>query len=377
MARQAGRESTPENSNRDMNENGQRRQTIGSYFTGAQGGAYQQTTNPWANSGAIPRDPNYRAYQTTANHGNPTMPTQEQPFSMLSPQASRFTGPPPPYSRSSNLAQGNQLNQPPPLFSRAGSQNRNTTNPTPNSAQNQHQQHPAPPHDQSQTPPQEEHNNAGLNHSILLLIEEGRRREAMMMETLTRLLGERQQPPPAPPQPGLNYSIVADLTKSIGTFDGEGGGFLAREWLENRESMANLHRWPENVALQTARSSLLGGAREWYRDNRERVTTWASFKEMFQSTFVTSESYANKWEKMVARGQAKGESLNSYFHSKARACHALRLNIPDTKEQILVGLASKDLCTAMSSMNHTNLEALLLDMISYERIEDQTSSHQI
>lgn len=107
------------------------------------------------------------------------------------------------------------------------------------------------------------------------------------------------------------------------------------------------------------------------------MTKWASFKEMFQSIFVTSESYANKWEKMLARVQAKGESLNSYFHSKARACHALRLNIPDTKEYILVGLPSKDLFTAMSSRNHTYLEALLLDMISYERVENQRIAREI
>ena len=43
----------------------------------------------------------------------------------------------------------------------------------------------------------------------------------------------------------------------------------------------------------------------------------------------------------------------------------------DSKEQVLVGLWSKDLCSAMAARDHHNLQALYHDMMAYEKLEEQ------
>lgn len=74
---------------------------------------------------------------------------------------------------------------------------------------------------------------------------------------------------------------------------------------------------------------------------------------------------------MTERSQQKGETLQQYFHSKAKLCGDLGLAINDTKEQILVGLWSRDLYNAMSSRLHGSLDALLHDMLDYECTSSQ------
>lgn len=43
----------------------------------------------------------------------------------------------------------------------------------------------------------------------------------------------------------------------------------------------------------------------------------------------------------------------------------------DTKEQVLIGLWSRDLCNAMASRVHANVDQLLHDMIEFERMNSQ------
>ena len=69
--------------------------------------------------------------------------------------------------------------------------------------------------------------------------------------------------------------------------------------------------------------------------------------------------------------QRRGESEQTYYHTKIRLCAELNLNVRDSKEQVLVGLWSKDLCSAMAARDHHNLQALYHDMMAYEKLEEQ------
>ena len=48
----------------------------------------------------------------------------------------------------------------------------------------------------------------------------------------------------------------------------------AREWLLTIEGMRAMHNWPDNIALETARSHLKGGAKDWYHMRRQSLLTW-------------------------------------------------------------------------------------------------------
>ncbi|CAB0036281.1 unnamed protein product [Trichogramma brassicae] len=66
-----------------------------------------------------------------------------------------------------------------------------------------------------------------------------------------------------------------------------------------------------------------------------------------------------RWKRMTERVQLKGEHIQQYFHSKVKLCLKLNLDAAEIIEQVLIGLWSKDLFSAMSGRVHANVDALL------------------
>uniref|UniRef100_A0ABD2WCZ6 Uncharacterized protein n=1 Tax=Trichogramma kaykai TaxID=54128 RepID=A0ABD2WCZ6_9HYME len=69
---------------------------------------------------------------------------------------------------------------------------------------------------------------------------------------------------------------------------------------------------------------------------------------------------------MSERIQRKDEPIQQYFHNKVKLCVDLRLSTEEMKEQVLVGLWSRDLFNAMSARTHADVDTLLHDMLDYE-----------
>lgn len=46
----------------------------------------------------------------------------------------------------------------------------------------------------------------------------------------------------------MNFNVMPDLSKSIDKFDGEEGPSAAKAWLQQLESTASLHHWPDAFA---------------------------------------------------------------------------------------------------------------------------------
>lgn len=284
----------------------------------------------------------------------------------------------------------NLRNQNPPIFPNPAHPNPpifpNPANPNPPILPNPANQHPPiHPNSRNQNPPVDfrfppppytpaASPNRGHEDLIRALLEDNRRRDIAMQELITQLVnqgnrGGNNANNDNPAQ--MSYSILPDLSHTIGMFSGETGAQMAREWLEGIESTAALHRWPENFALQTARTHLQAGARDWYFCHRQTLNNWETFRAQFYETFVTPESFTARWNRMISRTQGKQESLTTYFHAKTRLCQSVRLGFQDTKEQILVGLWSKDLCNTMQAREQFDTAALLKDMQEYERLESQ------
>ncbi|CAB0037714.1 unnamed protein product [Trichogramma brassicae] len=233
-----------------------------------------------------------------------------------------------------------------------------------------------------QPPPLRVDNASGdsrtLETLVITMIEENRRRDqqrdAMMerlfmqlsMNTTAPRAGENTAPATTAEAPVQSYQVMPDLTKNIENFTGDESPAEAREWISNIQSMLLLHHWPEEFALETARMHLVRGARDWFSARRRLVDTWPKFQEAFQTTYVRQDTTVCRWKRMTERTQKKDESLQQYFHNKVKLCADLRLNTQETKEQVLVGLWSKDLFNAMSARSHADVDALLHDMLDYE-----------
>ncbi|KAL1416945.1 hypothetical protein MTO96_027339 [Rhipicephalus appendiculatus] len=72
---------------------------------------------------------------------------------------------------------------------------------------------------------------------------------------------------------------------------------------------------------------------------------------------------------MQERVQQRSESTTAYFHSKVRLCQEVNLDFNDTREQVLTGLRSRELCTMLLGRMHEDDDDLLHDILEFELIE--------
>lgn len=183
---------------------------------------------------------------------------------------------------------------------------------------------------------------------------------------ITELLRERAPTQTAAPA----FQVMPDLSKGIRDFGGEGDSATALDWLEDLNSMSTLHKWPQEVLLETAKSHLVGPAQDWYRSRRSRITSWAEFDTRFRKTFLSQTSTAERFRRMKDRIQQRNESCIAYFHAKVRLCEDAHLEFSDTREQVLIGLRSRHLCTMLMGRTHDDEELKkLLDILRIPEVE--------
>lgn len=165
-----------------------------------------------------------------------------------------------------------------------------------------------------------------------------------------------------------NFNVMPDLSKTIGDFTGELGPGVAEAWLTQLERTAHLHSWPSAFAFQTACGHLVGAAKYWLQARRNEITSWELFVPAFRKTFVFSKSKSDVWKRMQERSQTARENISFYFHEKIALCKELELSFHEIKEQVAIGLWSKDLSNFIVSKHHEDEDALYQDIIQYERI---------
>lgn len=181
---------------------------------------------------------------------------------------------------------------------------------------------------------------------------------ALLMQQLTVSAGMR------------NYHILPDLSKTIKTFSGDETGPAAREWLESVKSAALLHNWPEAFTFETAHTHLMGASKHWFEGRRREINNWRDFETSFSRTFIHTENLTQLWKQMNSRVR---ENVSNYFHEKVKLCRRLHLSFDETKEQVVIGLASRELSSMIMARYHADVDQLFQDILSYERVSSERS----
>ncbi|XP_077514701.1 uncharacterized protein LOC144125308 [Amblyomma americanum] len=196
-----------------------------------------------------------------------------------------------------------------------------------------------------------------------------REKDRLLASLLERLALPASSGAPGVAAATTTYQVMPDLSKNISDFDGSGDAASAKEWLGNLQTTATLHRWPEPFMLETAKWHLVGPAKDWLRSRKEVSTSWENFDYHFRRTFCGQTRAAERWRKMQERVQQRNESTTAYFHSKVRLCREANLDFCDTREQVLTGLRSRQLCTMLLGRTHEDDDDLLHDIMEFERID--------
>jgi hypothetical protein len=146
----------------------------------------------------------------------------------------------------------------------------------------------------------------------------------------------------------------------------------AEKWLDHISGVGDLHKWPVSVRLEAARSSLIDAASNWYAC--KTFVNWDDFVHKFRRTFIGRSNVLEAWKAMDARTQGKGESVMTYFHDKVRLCTCLNLSFRETKDAIIEGLWSQELCQHLLATQQMDLDGVLEEIRNYERINSARMS---
>ena len=169
----------------------------------------------------------------------------------------------------------------------------------------------------------------------------------------------------------FHYNILPDLSKNIEDFDATGSSSDAKNWLRSIESMGTLHRWTPAILLETARSHLKNGARNWYLSLVEDIHDWKQFCVAFRASFIQEKSLTERWKEMTRRQQKESETSVDYYFDKVRLCKMLNLNAKETKTQVAIGLSSKDISMTIMAKDHATLDELLWDIRNLEEFQKE------
>ncbi|KAH7975637.1 hypothetical protein HPB52_003932 [Rhipicephalus sanguineus] len=196
------------------------------------------------------------------------------------------------------------------------------------------------------------HGDTITTRDLLQVLQEKDRLLSTLLEQLTVAGAAR-------PQPAPTFQVIPDLSQNISAFDDSEDASSAREWIDNIRRTSILHGWPAAHTLEAAKARLVGAARDWYRSRSSQITSWEEFEVRFRRTFVSQTRVSERWRRMQERVQQRNESTTAYFHSKVRLCHEVNLDFNDTREQVLTGLRSRELCTMLLGKTHDDDDDLL------------------
>jgi len=115
------------------------------------------------------------------------------------------------------------------------------------------------------------------------------------------------------------------------TFDPEGSDPEALEsWLDQMNSyfvLVEIEETNKNEKVLTASFYIAGKARDWYRTEKAKLTSWAEFETRMRSYFIPSNyriTLVQQWDKL---GWQKGQTIAQY--SNEIKSLALKLNKSD------------------------------------------------
>jgi len=205
------------------------------------------------------------------------------------------------------------------------------------------------------------------NNIVTALLEQNR----LLMSQLNQFIQQRSTPSPASVQSVTSngYYVMPDFHNTLPVFTGNESHTEASQWIQSINSTADLHNWPDSFKLEVVRTKLNGPSRNWYIGRS--FVNWANFEQQFISTFVNTQlSVVDRMKLLIARHQKKGESTIEYYHDKARMCRELSLSFYETKQQIVEGFFSRDLCMFLLSRNNLDEYQLITDIVTFTKIND-------
>lgn len=170
------------------------------------------------------------------------------------------------------------------------------------------------------------------------------------------------------------HTLAKEQIKNLRKFAGCSGEDVVR-WLEDVEEVFNRAQiQPANkfIAIQ---SYLTDAALKWFRNNRQHITDWTTFKEQIVQLY--KPSLDEQLSRLERRCQASDESLIEYYYDKLHLCSQVdaQMSTPILIHYLTKGL-KPSLIPHVIRRNPTTKDEFLTVARDEERIEHALNGMQ-
>ncbi|KAG7313675.1 hypothetical protein JYU34_000835 [Plutella xylostella] len=128
----------------------------------------------------------------------------------------------------------------------------------------------------------------------------------------------------------------------IPEFDPDAPGQSAEQWLRAVADTARTAGWSDSQIVFYALPKLAGNAKTWYLGRSSEELSWKQWQKKILRTFSEDRNYADLLSEMLSRKSTAEESLEDYFHAKARLVKACGLSRRRAVDCIVSGIADAD-----------------------------------
>lgn len=104
----------------------------------------------------------------------------------------------------------------------------------------------------------------------------------------------------------------------IPEFDPDAHSQTAIDWVRKVNETAKIYGWTERQIIYYAIPKLSGQAKKWYQGRTTIDLSWKQWQKKIVKTFPDDRNYADRLSEMLSRRSRREESLEEYFHEKAR-----------------------------------------------------------
>lgn len=106
--------------------------------------------------------------------------------------------------------------------------------------------------------------------------------------------------------------------KVIPEYDPDANAQTAADWIRKVNQTAAVYGWNNKQIIYYAIPKLAGYAKKWYQTLSSVDLTWHQWQKKILKTFPDDRNYADRLYEMLDRKSKREESLEEYFHDKAR-----------------------------------------------------------
>lgn len=165
-------------------------------------------------------------------------------------------------------------------------------------------------------------------------------------------------------------TMIADPSGLIREFHGTETPEQSRAWINEFENMARIHEWNNSVTLSVAKSRIRSVALKWLMSKSSDMKDFASFKSVFEKTFLYKRTMSEKLKVMSARAQTFRETIQEYVLDKIWLCTGLNLSAEEIRDEVAAGLWSKDAANYLLGREITTTDDIMKEIVHFDQIEN-------